>query len=88
MRAEMSGPARGHIQRGRGWSSLWGTILVRGVPKWAGGPHVDAPTGTVIGGVPYGAPILIRGVPKLAGGRMRTLPLGPSVELSVGPRSS
>ena len=39
------------------------------------------------GGAPYGATNLVRGDPKWTGGRMRTLPLGPSVELPMGPRT-
>ena len=39
------------------------------------------------GGAPYGATNLVRGVPKWTGGRMRTLPLGSSVELPMGPRT-
>eukprot|EP00959_Pyramimonas_sp_CCMP1952_P203948 4265039-Pyramimonas_sp.AAC.1 len=44
--------------------------------------------GTALGGAPCGATTLVRDVPKWAGPRMRTLPLGPSVELPSGPRSS
>ena len=39
------------------------------------------------GGAPYGATILVRGVQKWTRSRMRTRPLGPSVELPMGPRS-
>eukprot|EP00959_Pyramimonas_sp_CCMP1952_P338446 7087839-Pyramimonas_sp.AAC.1 len=38
-------------------------------------------------GLPYGATNRVRGVPKWTGNRMRTLPVGPSVELPTGPRS-
>ena len=40
---------------------------VRGVPKWAGGRHVDTATGA-IGAASYGGRILVRDVPKRAGG--------------------
>ncbi len=36
----------------------------------------------------YGATILVRSVPKCPEAAMRTLPLAPSVELLMGPRSS
>ena len=49
--------------------------------------HADCATGT-LGGAPYEATKRLRGVPKWAGGRMRTMPLGLSVEPPMRPRSS
>ena len=69
------------------WCSLWVTILVRGVPKRAGGRHAN-PVAGAFRRAPCGATILVRGVPKWPEAAMRTLPLGPSVELPMGPRSS
>ena len=43
--------------------------------------------GTTFGGAPYVATNRVRGVPKWGGGAMRTLQLGPSVELPMGPRT-
>eukprot|EP00959_Pyramimonas_sp_CCMP1952_P123888 2590057-Pyramimonas_sp.AAC.1 len=48
----------------------------RGVPTWAGD----------FGGAPYVATTRARGVPTWAGKRMRTLPRGRSVELTMGTR--
>ena len=41
----------------------------------------------VFGGGLYGATNRVRGVPKSGGHSMRTLPLGPSVEIPMGPRT-
>ena len=49
-------------------------------------PHAD-PVSRAFGVAPYGATKRVRGVPKLGWNRMRTLPLGPSVELPMGPRN-
>ena len=66
-----------------------GTNRVRGVPKCVRVMHVSTPTWAL--GAPYGATHRMRGVPKWAcggrGGRMRTWPLGPSVELRIGPHT-
>ena len=43
--------------------------------------------GTAFGGGPHGATTLARGAPKWGAAAMRTLPLGPSVELPMGPRT-
>ena len=48
--------------------------------------HANFPTGA-FGGAPYVATKRLRGVPKWRGGGMRALPLGPSVELPMGPRN-
>ena len=53
----------------------------------ARGRHANPAIGA-FGGAPYGATILVRGVPKWPEAAMRTLPLAPSVELPMGPRSS
>ena len=39
------------------------------------------------GGAPYGATKRVMGLPNGWWGSMRTLPLGPSVELPMGPRN-
>ena len=60
-----------------------------GATKRCGGwgeTHADTATGT-LGGAPYGATKRVRGVRKRAGRRMRSHPLGHSVELPVGPRT-
>ena len=49
-------------------------------------PHANAATGA-FAGAPYGASKRVRGVPKLGWNRMRTQPLGPSVELPMGLRN-
>eukprot|EP00959_Pyramimonas_sp_CCMP1952_P458654 9476972-Pyramimonas_sp.AAC.1 len=52
--------------------------------------QANATTGT-FGGAPYGATKRVRGVPKWGvephAPQKRTQPLGPSVELPMGPRS-
>ena len=63
------------------------TKRVRGVPKLVAGTHANR-TIWALGGAPYGATNRVRGVPKWAGNRMWTLPLGPSAELHVGPRTA
>eukprot|EP00959_Pyramimonas_sp_CCMP1952_P251964 5264669-Pyramimonas_sp.AAC.1 len=52
----------------------------------ARGRHASCATGT-LGGAPHGATKPVRGVPKWPEAAMRTAPLGPSVELPMGPRS-
>eukprot|EP00959_Pyramimonas_sp_CCMP1952_P308772 6462069-Pyramimonas_sp.AAC.1 len=39
-------------------------------------------------GAPHGATILVGGVPEWPGAAVRPLPLAPSAELPMGPRSS
>ena len=56
---------------------------MRDVPKQVWRWQVDPRTGA-FGGAPYRAANRVRGVPKWGGGAMRTLPFGPSVELSMG----
>ena len=68
------------------WSSLWGHKPREGCAKMGRWRHADPPAGA-FGGAPYGATNRVRGVPKLGGGAMRTLPLGPSVVLPMGPRT-
>ena len=63
------------------------TRRVRGVPNWGRARHADPAVGA-FGGAPYEATKRVRGVPKWGGAAMQTLQLGPSVELSMGPRSS
>ena len=48
--------------------------------------NVNPATGA-FGGAPHGATILMRGAPEWGGAAMRTLPLGPSVELPMGSRT-
>ena len=62
------------------------TKRVRGVPKWMGGRHARFATGD-FGGAPYGATKRVRGVPEWGGYAMRAAPLGPEVELPMGPRN-
>ena len=61
------------------WSSLWGNET----PCWVWRTHAGTPTGA-FGGAPYGATKRCAG----CGGRMRAPPLGPSVELPMGPRNA
>ena len=65
---------------------LWGHDPREECAEMARGRHANSATGA-FGGAPYGATILVRGVPKWGGAPMRTLPLGPSVELPMGPRT-
>ena len=62
------------------------TKRVRGVPKWARSRMQSRPLGPswAFGGVPYGATKRCPGLGK----RMRAPPLGPSVELPMGPRNA
>ena len=46
------------------------------------------PATEAFGGTPYGATKRVRGVPKWGGAAMRTLLLGPSVVLPMGPRNA
>ena len=62
------------------------TNRVMGVPGCVAGTHVSAATGA-FGGAPHGATNRVRGVPKWGGAAMRPVPLGPSVELPMGPRT-
>ena len=75
---------------GSGGAPYGATKHAMGVPGWVAGTHVSAATGA-FGGAPYGATKRVSGVPEWRrnGGEaaMRTLPLGPSVELPVGPRN-
>eukprot|EP00959_Pyramimonas_sp_CCMP1952_P007972 167043-Pyramimonas_sp.AAC.1 len=48
-------------------------------------PHANFAIGAV-GGIPYGTTKQVNGVPKFTRTRMRTLPLGPSAELPMGPQ--
>ena len=75
--------ACGHPHWGLRWSSLWGHETL----YWVWRTHAGTPTGA-FGEAPDGATVLVRGVPTGGGAAMRTLPLGPSVELPMGPRSS
>eukprot|EP00959_Pyramimonas_sp_CCMP1952_P132116 2762537-Pyramimonas_sp.AAC.1 len=59
---------------------------VKGVPKWVRKRHADPATGA-FGGTPYRATKLVEGVQSGCGCAMRTLPLGPSVEPPIVPRS-
>ena len=45
---------------GRRCSSLWGTILVSGVPTWARRHYANAPTGAICG-APYGGGERVKG---------------------------
>ena len=65
------------------WSSLWGHEPCEGCAKIGGGTHADPPPGA-FGGAPYGATHRVRCVPEWARSPMRTLPLGPLVELPRG----
>ena len=52
------------------------------------GPSMHAgPATGAFGGAPYGGTKRVRGVPKWTRVRMRALPLGPLVELPLGPRN-
>ena len=62
------------------------TKRVRGVPKMGRRRHASSLIGS-LGGAPYEATKRVRGVPKWGGAAMRTMPLGPSVELPMGPRN-
>merc|ERR1712091_640988 len=73
------GDACGHPHLGHRWSSLWGHETL----SWVGETHADTPT-EAFGGAPYGATKRCPGW----GRRMRTPPLGPSVELPMGPRNA
>ena len=68
------------------WSSLWGHEPCEGCAEMGRWRHADALAGA-FGGVFYGATKRVRGAPKWGWNRMRTLPLGPSVELPMGPRT-
>ena len=48
--------------------------------------HANPATGA-FGGAPYGATNCVSGAPQCGGAAMRTLTLGPSVELPMGPRN-
>ena len=61
------------------WSSLWGHETL----YWVGESHANCATGT-FGGAPDGATKRCTGL----GNRMRAAPLGPSVELLMGPRNA
>ena len=78
--------ACGPCHWGLRWSSLWGYETCEGCAKVDPNTHAGPATGA-FGGAPYGATKRVRGVPKWGGGGMRTLPLGPSVELPMGPRT-
>eukprot|EP00959_Pyramimonas_sp_CCMP1952_P261199 5460931-Pyramimonas_sp.AAC.1 len=54
--------------------------------SWACGTHAGRPTGG-FGGAPYGATKRSTGCVECTG-RMRTVPLGPSVGLPMGPPSA
>ena len=69
------------------WSSLWGHEPCEGCAEMARWRHAGPGTGA-LGGAPYGATQRVRGVPKWRGGGTRALPLGPSVELPMGPRQN
>eukprot|EP00959_Pyramimonas_sp_CCMP1952_P435788 9125625-Pyramimonas_sp.AAC.1 len=73
------GNACGHPHWGLWWSSVWGHETL----CWAWETHA-APLIGAFGGAPYGATKRC----AVRGGRMRTPPLGPSVELPMGPRSA
>ena len=45
------------------------------------------PATEAFGGAPYGATNRVKGAPKWGGAAMRALPLWPSVELPMGPRT-
>ena len=53
---------------------------------WRGRVRAATATGA-FDGAPYGATKRVGCVPKWRGGGMRGLPLGPSVELPMGPRN-
>ena len=57
-----------------------------GCAEMGRGRHADPATGA-FGGAPYWATNRVRGAPKWGGAAMRALPLGPSVELPMGPRT-
>ena len=61
------------------WSSLWSHETMH----WAQETHASSATGT-FGGAPYGATKRCPGRKR----RMRVPPLGPSVELPMGPRNA
>ena len=82
-----AGTTCGRTRWGHWWSSLGGTKRVRGLPKWRRRCHANPATGA-FGGAPYGATIRVKGALKWGWNRVRTLPLGPSVELPMGPRSA
>ena len=54
--------------------------------RWAGRTHANCAIGA-LGGAPYGATKRVRGVPKRGVAHMRAVPLGPWVELPMGPRA-
>ena len=62
------------------------TKRVRGVPKYVVKRHANAAS-WAFGRAPYGATKRVRGVPKCGGYAMRAAPLGPYVELPMGPRN-
>eukprot|EP00959_Pyramimonas_sp_CCMP1952_P359691 7531530-Pyramimonas_sp.AAC.1 len=74
------GPPYGTTKRCTGWAKM---------PSWAFGTHADGSTETV-GGAPYGATKRCTGWLKMpigCVGRVRTVPLGISVELPLRPRN-
>eukprot|EP00959_Pyramimonas_sp_CCMP1952_P055897 1168114-Pyramimonas_sp.AAC.1 len=73
------GDARGLRPWDLGWDSIGGHEMLH----WVGLTHVGCANGTV-GGAFYGATKRCIGW----GGRARAAPLGPSVELLMGPRSA
>ena len=68
------------------WSSPWGPETCEVCAEMSGGRHANPATGA-FGGAPDGATKRVRGVLEQAGDGMRTLPLGPSVELPMRPRN-
>eukprot|EP00959_Pyramimonas_sp_CCMP1952_P424772 8897181-Pyramimonas_sp.AAC.1 len=57
-----------------------------GAPNGATIRHANAAIGA-FGGAPYGATNRVKGVPKWVWNSTRMQPLGPSVELPMGPRN-
>eukprot|EP00959_Pyramimonas_sp_CCMP1952_P096945 2026575-Pyramimonas_sp.AAC.1 len=71
------------VGTGFGEAPYGATTFVRGAPKLVARTHVDTAAGA-FGVAPYGATKRCPG----RGSRMRTAPLGPSLELLMGPRSA
>eukprot|EP00959_Pyramimonas_sp_CCMP1952_P159132 3328176-Pyramimonas_sp.AAC.1 len=83
------------MARGRHVSSAAGTLggarhrgheACEGCAEMARGRHASSAIGTS-GGAPYGATQRLKGVPKWPEAAMRFPPLGPWVEIPMGPRN-
>eukprot|EP00959_Pyramimonas_sp_CCMP1952_P215748 4512699-Pyramimonas_sp.AAC.1 len=75
-------PCHGGLQ----WSLLWGHETRERSAEMDPSTHAGLATGA-FDGAPYGATKCVRSVPERTRVRMGALPLGPSMELTKGPRN-